>query len=65
LRLCSCNKFFFSQMLSLIVLLKSKSYPLMILLKRSRGLLNIEKFFFGISAFGVFKIILYEVLLSG
>jgi hypothetical protein len=65
LRLCSCNKFFVSQMVSLIVLLKSKSYPLMMLLKRFRGLLNIEKFFFVISAFGVFKTILYEVLLSG
>jgi hypothetical protein len=64
-RLCSCNKFFVSQMVSLIVLLKSKSYPLMMLLKRFRGLLNIEKIFFGISAFGAFKTILYEVLLSG
>ncbi len=41
LRHCSCNKFFVSQMVSLSVLLKSKSYPLMMLLKRSRGFCSI------------------------
>jgi len=58
LRLCSCKEFFVSQMVSLIVLLKNKGYPLKILLNRTRGLLNIEKFLFGISAFGVFQTVL-------
>jgi len=49
-------------MVSLIVLLKIKGYPLEILLKRTRGLLNKEKFLFGISAFGVFRMILFRVL---
>jgi hypothetical protein len=40
LRFCSCKEFFVSQMISLIVLLKNKGYPLKILLKRTRGLLN-------------------------
>jgi hypothetical protein len=58
-----CSKYFFvSQMIILIVLLKNKVYPLRILLKRTRGLLNREKFLFGISAFGVFQMILYRVL---
>jgi hypothetical protein len=51
LSLCSCKEFFVSQMVSLIVLLKSKGHPLRILLKRTRGLLNKENFLFGISAF--------------
>jgi hypothetical protein len=38
--------------------LKNKGYPLKILLKRTRGLLNKEKSLFGISAFGVFQMIL-------
>jgi hypothetical protein len=54
LRLCSCNK--------LIVLLKVKGYPLKILLKRIRGLFDKEQFPFGISAFGVFRMILFRVL---
>jgi hypothetical protein len=58
LRLCSCKKFFVFQMVSLIVLLKVKGYPLKILLKRTRGLLNEEKILFGTSAFGVFRMIL-------
>jgi hypothetical protein len=62
LRLCSCKEFFVSQMVSLIVLLKNKGYPLKILLNRTRGLLNEENFPFGISAFGVFQMILYIVL---
>jgi len=61
-RLCSCKKFFVFQMVSLIVLLKIKGYPLKILLKRTRGLLNKEKFLFAISAFGVFTMILFRLL---
>jgi hypothetical protein len=34
-----------------------KGYPLKILLKRTRGLLNKKIFLFGISAFGVFRMI--------
>jgi len=56
LRLCSCKEFFVSQMFNLIVLLKNKGYPLRILLKRIRGLLNTGKIRFGISAFGVFQL---------
>ncbi len=48
LRLCSCKKFFVSQMVSVIVLLKNEAYPVKILLKRPRGLLNKGKFLFGI-----------------
>jgi hypothetical protein len=54
LRLCSCKEFFVSQMVSLTVLLKNKGYPLKILLKRTRGLLNKEKFLSGFPAFGIF-----------
>jgi hypothetical protein len=39
-------------MVSLIVLLKNKDYPLKILLKRTRGLLNKDNFNIRISAFG-------------
>jgi hypothetical protein len=39
-------------MVSLIVLLKNKGYPLKILLKRTRGLLNKDNFNIRISAFG-------------
>ncbi len=42
-------------MVSLIVFLKVKGYPLKILLMRTRELLINEKFLFGISAFGIFK----------
>jgi len=62
LRLCSCKKYFVFQMVSLIVFLKAKGYALKILLKRTRGLLIKEKFLFGISAFGLFKMILLQVL---
>jgi hypothetical protein len=62
LRLCSCNKFFVFHMVSLIVFLKVKGYPLKILLKSTRGLLDKEQFPFGISAFGVFRMILFRVL---
>jgi hypothetical protein len=54
LRLCSCKEFFVSQMVSIIILLKNEGCPLKILLKRTRGLLNKEKFLSGISAFGIF-----------
>jgi hypothetical protein len=46
LRLCSC-KFFVFQMVSLIVFLKAKGYPLKVLLKRTRALVLKEKFLFG------------------
>jgi hypothetical protein len=49
-------------MVSLVVLLKIKGYPLKILLKRARGLLKKENSLFGISAFGVFRMILFRVL---
>jgi hypothetical protein len=62
LRLCSCNKLFVFHMVSLIFLLKVKGYPLKILLKRIRGLLDKEQFPFGISAFGVLRMILFRVL---
>jgi hypothetical protein len=62
LRLCSCKKFLVFQMVSLIVFLKENGYNLKILLKRTRGLLIEEKFLFGISTFGTFKMILPRVL---
>jgi hypothetical protein len=62
LRLCSCKKFFVFQMVSLVVLLKIRGYPLKILLKRTRGSLNKENSLLGISAFGVFRMILFRVL---
>jgi hypothetical protein len=49
-------------MVSVIVFLKTEGYPLKVLLKRTRGLLLKEKFLFGISAFGIFKMILLQVL---
>jgi hypothetical protein len=62
LRLCSCNKFFVFQMVSLIVFLKAKGYPFKVLLKRTIGLVLKEKFLFGISTFGIFRMILLWVL---
>jgi hypothetical protein len=62
LRLCSCKKFFVFHMVSLIVFLKAKGYPLKVLLKRTRGLVLKEKFLFGISAFGIFRMILLRVM---
>jgi hypothetical protein len=44
-------------MVGLIVFLKVKGYPLKILLKRTIGWLIKEKFLFGISTFGVFKML--------
>jgi hypothetical protein len=49
LRLCSCKKFFVFQMVSLIVFLNIKGYPLQVLLKRTRGLVLEEEFLFAIS----------------
>jgi hypothetical protein len=62
LRLCSCKKFFVFQMVNLIVFLKAKGYPFKVLLKRTRGLVLNEKFLFGISAFGIFRMILLRVM---
>jgi hypothetical protein len=61
LRLCSCKRFFVFQMVSLIVFLKAKGY-LFEVLKRTRGLVLKEKFLFGISAFGIFRMILLRVM---
>jgi len=62
LRLCSCKKFFVFQIVSLIVFLKAKGYPLKVLLKRTRGLVLKENFLFEISAFGIFRMILLRVM---
>ncbi len=62
LSLCSCKKFFVFQMVNLIVFLKAKGYPFKVLQKRIRGLVLKEKFMFGISAFGIFRMILLRVL---
>jgi hypothetical protein len=62
LRLCNCKKFFVFQIVSVIVFLKVKDYLLKVLLKRTRGLVLKEKFLFGISAFGIFRMILLQVL---
>jgi len=61
LRLCSCKKFFVFQMVSLIVFLKAKGYPFKVL-KRTRGLVLKEKFLFGISTSGIFRMILLQVM---
>jgi hypothetical protein len=55
-------RLFVFQMVSLIVCLKAKGYPLKILLERMRELLIKENFLFGISAFGIFKMFLLRVL---
>ncbi len=60
LKLSSCNKFLFFRCQSYC--LSEDDYPLKILLKRTRGLLSKEKFLFGISTFGAFKMILFQVL---
>ncbi len=62
LRHCCCKNFLVFQMVSFFVFLKAKGYPLKVLLKRTRGLLLKEKFLFGISAFGIFRMILLQVL---
>ncbi len=61
LRACSYMKFFVFQMINLIVRLKIKGDLLKILLKRTRGLLDEENFVFGVSAFGVLRMILFRV----
>jgi len=62
LKLRSCKKFFVFHMVSLIVFLKPEGYPLKFLLKRTRGLVVKEKFLFGISTFGIFRMILLWVM---
>jgi hypothetical protein len=62
LRLCSCKKFFVFQMVSLIVFLKAKSYPLRVLLRELEGWFLKKKFLFGMSAFGIFRMILLWVM---
>ncbi len=62
LRLCSCKKFFVFQVVSLIVFLKAKGYPLKVLIKRTRGLVLREKFLFGKFTFGIFRMILLQVM---
>ncbi len=62
LKLCSCKKFFVFQMVSLIVFLKAKGYPLEVLLKRTRGLVLKGKCLFGISTFSIFRMILLQVM---
>jgi hypothetical protein len=47
----SCERFFVSQMVNVIILLKNKG---LLLLKRIRRLLDKQKLLFGILAFGVF-----------
>jgi hypothetical protein len=49
-------------MVSLIVFLKAKGYPLKVLLKGIGGLVFKEKSLFGISAFGIFRMILLWVM---
>jgi len=51
-----------SLLVSLIVFLKEKGYPFKVLLKITRGLVLKEKFLFGISAFGIFRMILLQVM---
>jgi hypothetical protein len=62
LRLCSSKKFFVFQMVSFIVFLKAKGYLFKVILKRIRGLVVKEKFFLGISVFGIFKMLLLRVM---
>jgi hypothetical protein len=52
------RSFLSSRWSSLIVFLEAKGYPFKVLLKRTRGLVLKEKFLFGISAFGIFRMIL-------
>jgi hypothetical protein len=61
LRLCSYKKFFVFQMVHLIAFLKAKGYPFKVLPKRARGLALNKKFLFGISALGIFRMILLRV----
>jgi hypothetical protein len=52
-------------MVSLIVFLKAKGYPLKVLLMRTIGLLLKEKFLFRISAFGIFRMNFASGFVSG
>jgi hypothetical protein len=61
LRVCCSKDFFVSQSVNLIVLLKDR-LPSKDSVKRTRGLLNREKFLLGISVFGFFQMTLYRVL---
>jgi hypothetical protein len=49
-------------MVNLIVFLKAKGYPLKVLLKRTRGLVFKKKIMFGIFTFGIFRMILLQVM---
>ncbi len=62
LRLFSCKKLLVFQIVSLIVFLKDKGYPLKVLLKRTRGLVLKENFLIGLLAFGIFRMILLRVM---
>jgi len=62
LRLFSCKKLLVFQIVSLIVFLKDKGYPLKVLLKRTRGLVLKENFLIGLLAFGIFRMILLQVM---
>jgi hypothetical protein len=48
-------------MVSFIVFLKAKGYPFKVFLKRTRGLVLKEKIF-GISTFGIFRMLLLRVM---
>jgi hypothetical protein len=49
-------------MVNPIVFLKAKGYLLKVLIKKTRGLVLKEKFMFGIFAFGIFRMILLQVM---
>jgi hypothetical protein len=49
-------------MVSFIVFLEAKGYPLRALLKRTKGLVLKEKFLLGVSMFGIFRMILLQVM---
>ncbi len=51
-----------SLLVSLIVFLKAKGYSFKVLLKRTRGLVLKEKFLSRIFAFGIFRMILLQVM---
>ncbi len=62
LRLFVVVRSFLSSRWSALLLLQAKGYLLKVLLKRTRGFLIKENFLFGISAFGIFRMILLRVL---
>jgi hypothetical protein len=63
--LCSREKLFVFQIVSRIVFLKAKDYPLKVLLKRTRAFVLKEKFLFEVSAFGNFRMILLRAMKVG